>query len=294
MADSNWKSRIPFPVWNKFFKAPKPPATSGDIYTTLYSKLDATSRSIRLITLLPGTWSEEISCRLYVSQLPSTQLSTRPYKALSYAWKNNDGAEDVPISINGRVVTISNNLFSAMRRLRHRIHKPFDIWIDSLCINQTDDAERTHQVSLMREIYRNSEEVIIWLGESSIQDDLGQALLPEIYPHRAPTRSSPPTDDHLVTVEWFGDERDRPKLAAYIKSVAAEARSVLRSPGMRDIFGAFCVVYLLSQHVPASEIWHLRHFEYSTPIIRGLYALMDQQWVSPSLIPLQLPSSLSG
>src|SRR3569833_2438853 len=127
MADSNWKSRIPFPVWNKFFKAPKPPATSGDIYTTLYSKLDATSRSIRLITLLPGTWSEEISCRLYVSQLPSTQLSTRPYKALSYAWKNNDGAEDVPISINGKVVTISYNLFSAMRRLSHRIHKPFDM-----------------------------------------------------------------------------------------------------------------------------------------------------------------------
>lgn len=38
------------------------------------------------------------------------------------------------------------------------------MWIDALCINQQDKAEKNHQVPLMRQIYKSAERVFSWLG----------------------------------------------------------------------------------------------------------------------------------
>lgn len=38
------------------------------------------------------------------------------------------------------------------------------VWIDALCINQTDIDERSAQVRLMPQIYSNASCVIVWLG----------------------------------------------------------------------------------------------------------------------------------
>ena len=40
----------------------------------------------------------------------------------------------------------------------------FDLWIDSLCINQNDIAERNAQVALMATIYASATSVVAWLG----------------------------------------------------------------------------------------------------------------------------------
>lgn len=40
----------------------------------------------------------------------------------------------------------------------------FDLWIDSLCINQNDIAERNAQVALMATIYSTATSVVAWLG----------------------------------------------------------------------------------------------------------------------------------
>lgn len=39
------------------------------------------------------------------------------------------------------------------------------LWIDQICINQSDVRERNHQVSLMSKIYKNCEFVITWIGD---------------------------------------------------------------------------------------------------------------------------------
>ena len=40
------------------------------------------------------------------------------------------------------------------------------LWIDAVCINQKDLAERGAQVAMMREIFARSTNVIVWVGES--------------------------------------------------------------------------------------------------------------------------------
>jgi len=42
------------------------------------------------------------------------------------------------------------------------------IWIDALCINQTNPSEREHQVLLMHKIYSRAKHVLVWLGGSEL------------------------------------------------------------------------------------------------------------------------------
>jgi hypothetical protein len=39
------------------------------------------------------------------------------------------------------------------------------LWIDALCINQPDVAERNEQVSKMKFVYQLAQGVVSWLGE---------------------------------------------------------------------------------------------------------------------------------
>lgn len=40
-------------------------------------------------------------------------------------------------------------------------------WIDAICINQEDEAEKRQQIFMMGEIYANSDIVVVWLGGKS-------------------------------------------------------------------------------------------------------------------------------
>jgi len=42
------------------------------------------------------------------------------------------------------------------------------LWIDQLCINQDDHEERSVQVAMMSQIYRNAAWLLVWLGPSSM------------------------------------------------------------------------------------------------------------------------------
>ncbi|KAL6888021.1 heterokaryon incompatibility domain-containing protein [Trichoderma evansii] len=52
---------------------------------------------------------------------------------------------------------------AALRRLRSM--GDLTLWIDGICIDQTSIAERSAQVALMRDIYKQAAEVVVWLGE---------------------------------------------------------------------------------------------------------------------------------
>lgn len=155
--------------------SPVPPDLSNDP--------SLSGNQIRIISLQPGVMGEKLigTVRTYdVSKVD-------PYYALSYTW--GDEPDLLPIFLNGEKRLIRSNLFHALQRVRQR-SGTINIWIDSICINQDDKAERTAQVRRMADIYRNATGVMIWLGEqdslSSMAMDLIQKIVTPEYQWRGP------------------------------------------------------------------------------------------------------------
>ncbi|KAI0474994.1 heterokaryon incompatibility protein-domain-containing protein [Xylariaceae sp. FL0804] len=235
----------------------------------LYSDLPSRSQTIRLVTLLPGSGLQRLFCKLHEAQVGDED---EDYKALSYAWNNGTESADVSIICNMMTIKVSSNLQSALLRLRSP-DQPVKIWVDSLCINQKNAKERTQQVGMMREIYQRSSEVVIWLGDSGPEDDLGEWLGP-LYEEYCSGTS--PSEDSLFA--WSGDETDLFKVKAHYSQDARLARNTTYSATTRDVFGAFCALYSLSIGVSASRIPLLCHLAEAGPVIRGFEALAEKSW----------------
>lgn len=96
------------------------------------------------------------------------------YQALSYAWEG--VVCECPIYCDGRILFVTRSCESALHRLiRAKLNRP--IWVDSTCINQNDDNERSQQVGMMGDIYRRADQVNVWLGLGTEGSDAAIAEL---------------------------------------------------------------------------------------------------------------------
>ncbi|KAF2430665.1 hypothetical protein EJ08DRAFT_571949, partial [Tothia fuscella] len=68
-----------------------------------------------------------------------------------------------PITLNNHAFQISHNLYLALLHLRSSTVE-LNLWVDAICINQTDIDERNAQVAIMSFIYMRATKVIGWLG----------------------------------------------------------------------------------------------------------------------------------
>ena len=159
--------------------------------------LDPLGGEIRLLSVLPGKFKDQIRCLLVKASLSSfesfgnTVLAPRSerlsgkeacfvtalrysmellkwsgYEALSYTWGT---AADFPITINNEHgFLVTKNLAAALRRLRRGV-EPRWLWIDAICIDQNNATERGQQVAIMGEIYKRANVVLIWLGEPNVK-----------------------------------------------------------------------------------------------------------------------------
>ncbi|KAF2186380.1 heterokaryon incompatibility, partial [Zopfia rhizophila CBS 207.26] len=93
--------------------------------------------------------------------------------ALSYIW----GSKGNPLNIelNSTQTLGTRNLHAALKRLRLP-DKPRILWVDAICINQTNMVEKGHQVSLMGEIYSKTSCGIIFFGEEPEQLGFNETL----------------------------------------------------------------------------------------------------------------------
>ncbi|KAF2816349.1 HET-domain-containing protein [Mytilinidion resinicola] len=124
------------------------------------STIDYTAQQFRLLRLLPGDWTDPITCEAETASF--TENPT--YYTLSYVW--GDVKDTISITLNGSQCLVTRNLWYALRRIRaHGIVEESRIWIDAICIDQSNSSEKTHQVGMMAQIYKNCKEVLIWLGE---------------------------------------------------------------------------------------------------------------------------------
>ncbi|KAI0456681.1 heterokaryon incompatibility protein-domain-containing protein [Xylaria acuta] len=143
----------------------------------MYEPLAAEPPSIRLLILLKGSHRDPVRCRL-----EHVSLTDEPeYEALSYTW--GDSSATQPIQVNDDPRPVTRNLVSALQHLRHEDHDRY-LWVDAVCINQADTAERGQQVSIMGQIYSKAKSVVVWLGpEESVAPD---ALRPYSFLKRLP------------------------------------------------------------------------------------------------------------
>ena len=158
-----------------------------------YEALDTSKLEIRVITLHPGTQTNEICCSL--THIATNKGSKPFYKALSYTW----GSPESPktIILNDVRVQVRENLWQALYHLRFE-DQELTIWIDALCINQNDLQERSSQVSRMSAIYGLAKEVIVWLGPASDESELAMNFLErKFYPHKGPRTKDIPLAELL-------------------------------------------------------------------------------------------------
>lgn len=132
-----------------------------DSSTSLYRilRVNTQKRQIRLLDLHPGRRDEILECTLRV-----VNISSQPsYEALSYTW--GDSKRTNTIRTNGtNEIKIGKNLYSALRCLRQK-REILTIWVDAICIDQSNVRERSEQISLMGDVYRQATSVLVWLGE---------------------------------------------------------------------------------------------------------------------------------
>ncbi|MCJ1476890.1 hypothetical protein MMC13_005559 [Lambiella insularis] len=143
-----------------------------------YKPLNEAAKEIRLMTLFAGPFSsEDIQISLGIKRFLADGSSADPkFEALSYAWGSTDDPARITVhdgALQRRTLAITRNLATALLYLRHE-HKDRVLWIDAICVNQHDLAERSHQVQRMADIYTHAELVTAWLG--SDRDDSGYAL----------------------------------------------------------------------------------------------------------------------
>jgi hypothetical protein len=137
-----------------------------------YIPLNKSAHTIRLLTLLPGHFGEDIHVRLSIQTL--TQKYTPSYEALSYAWGIAEDPTNIYVSeAKDYVLSVTKNLACALDHLRLK-DTSRTLWIDAICVDQENLEERGHQVGRMADIYRWAERVIVWIGPE--QDDSSLAM----------------------------------------------------------------------------------------------------------------------
>ncbi|KJY02566.1 heterokaryon incompatibility protein [Zymoseptoria brevis] len=131
----------------------------------------ASADSYRIINLLPGEYEDPIiECRLQEVSLKDDSVE---FVALSYCPGGPDA--DVRIWCDGRPLSITADLFAVLRNARAR-QSTVSLWVDQLCIDQTDTPDRNEQSSKMGQIYRAASGVVIWLGEESVGSSAAMQL----------------------------------------------------------------------------------------------------------------------
>ncbi|KAH0556412.1 hypothetical protein GP486_005667 [Trichoglossum hirsutum] len=137
--------------------------------SALYEPLDKSREEIRLLEILPPTDVDyTIRCRL-----KTVPVHRCRFIAISYVWGDLSMTEN--IVVNGERKPVATTLISCLYNIRTAISTNVDtqsewaslprlVWVDAVCVNQSDIEERNHQIQLMGQIYTGASVVVSWLG----------------------------------------------------------------------------------------------------------------------------------
>jgi hypothetical protein len=179
-----------------------------------YLPLDTEFSTIRLLRVLPGDRAAQLRCT--IEHVPSTDASIS-YRALSYAWRDSylelDGEdvekENLIVNYTSSLL-IGKNLAAFLYQIRHDTVPTDYMWIDAICINQEDIAERNMHVVKMGAVYRKAKNVIVWLGPAQDNSALAISFIEEL--GRLGRESSETTDHGTGSLFNFWNSSVKQKL----------------------------------------------------------------------------------
>ena len=147
-------------------------AAKDDLVSFSYDSLPSADSWIRILRILPDSTSDLIRCSMTSVELnPATEDT-----CLSYTW--GAPALSKAITVNSQRLPVRENLHAFLRECTIRKQCiNTSLWIDAVCINQDDIAEKNKQVAMMGEIYSHAKQVIIWLGSG---DTLVEAAIDHV------------------------------------------------------------------------------------------------------------------
>ena len=144
--------------------------------------------SIRLLTISNSTPPFVCSLRTHLLR------EAPPFTALSYTWGDpfapsaSESLRNTHAPNEGQFVTLGDTRFPIQENLARALSSLTSqgvkgpLWIDAICIDQNNPAERSSQVVLMGDIYAGANEVIVWLGPEAAEDSGALRLHNEFMP----------------------------------------------------------------------------------------------------------------
>jgi hypothetical protein len=151
-----------------------------------YSPLEDVNDTIRLLRTKSVVQPSDASLapQLEIELFHVPLASARDYIAISYAW--GDPAPVRTLLCDGREICVPENTFRVLYTLQHcaardttqlyQKGETLTLWIDAICINQKDIAEKNCQVPLMERIYRQARGAIGYVGSPSEGVDPNNAI----------------------------------------------------------------------------------------------------------------------
>jgi hypothetical protein len=165
-------------------------------------------------------------------QLKTHKIEFPPrYQALSYACGTEPKDRRVLCSnwdgTSHASLYITQTLYDALNELAV---EEIPIWVDAICINQTNPEEKSEQVALMHRIYRRADQVAIWLDRRR-GDNTGLALDILSWISMPPTMSS--AEKRLELLPALKRHLERPGNSLQIEQLQKLASVVSKSQHIR-------------------------------------------------------------
>lgn len=130
----------------------------------IHEPLEDSQKQIRLLRMLPNVNFNEHRLQYSISTYDFTQVEE--FIAISYTW--GDPRNEQVLHISDSICPVGRNchyvLKSIYQHWRLGLVQTDLLWIDTVCINQRDQVEKSVQVSFMGEIYAKAAEVFACVG----------------------------------------------------------------------------------------------------------------------------------
>jgi hypothetical protein len=134
-------------------------------FSVVYPTLPDSATYIRLLQLVADPTHEPQCSRVCITIITIPFTHAIPYGAVSYTWGNSSEEEEIMIIASEREerMIVRKNCGDVLRQIGQLGTTKY-YWVDAICINQSDEHEKSYQVAMMGAIFSRADHVLACIG----------------------------------------------------------------------------------------------------------------------------------